>query len=61
MTNHRPKEPKRVTFPTKGKPMSFSQWCELVYDPTLRPSTDIRKKKEPVEWGGKIWTDRDWS
>ena len=50
---------KELAVPPSRKPLSFRQWCEFVYDPVLRPSVNIRRKMEPVEWGGRIWTDRD--
>jgi len=53
------KEKTEVRSKYRPKLLMFSQWCEMVYDPMLRPSTDIRNKKEPVEWGGRIWTDRE--
>lgn len=49
----------KKTDKKKSKLLSFREWC-MRQRQALKVSKKRLKKPKIVEWGGKLWTDRDW-
>jgi hypothetical protein len=44
----------------KRKLVGFREWCEKE-NLSSNQSQGHHKHRPIVEWGGRIWTDRDWT